>query len=554
MLTQYKKPIMLEIEEFPEKWELKEIELYYLISIISILIIFSLNLLFPPTDANSVRYMLSALVQSEAAIIAVVVSLSLLGVQLVASSYSSRVIQVFKSAQFFWLLLLYYIAVMAIGMWVLMGIKDQDFSCLWVAISYSLGILAFLALVPYIWKVLELISPYTLIDRISTNITNESILSTKITGERNDPIQPIMDIIIGSLEKHDEGIIIHGLNIIKSKTSILFNTASLDARQDISFIFLHLSAIGKLSSSKNDEYATIKIIETIGEIAYVAEDNGLIAPSAKAIKSLEEIGSSAAERRLSDPTSLTLGCLKKAVERITDPAVKKKYCEFALEVLLSIEKIGEIAVDQKLNEVIESEISAIETIAVLLIKQDYNVAYKSIEIIEKVGTASIDLDILEAPWYAAFSLKNIGIEASKKANEHVANGAAGSLGSLGDKIIQYLEEITPKYAVEDKLNEKSATIVSIIDNIAEALSEVGLSGIKYRIDGPVRISALSIFRIRHKSMEILRFDYQRRSVADQLRDYLEEIKAEAQSSPSPEIFRETIEVIERFHIDDVTGA
>ncbi|MCJ7445282.1 MAG: tetratricopeptide repeat protein [Methanotrichaceae archaeon] len=76
---------MFEIEEFPEKWETRGIELYYIITIIAVFISFELNLLLPPTDANSVRYMLSALVQSEAAIIAVVVSLSLLGVQLVAS-------------------------------------------------------------------------------------------------------------------------------------------------------------------------------------------------------------------------------------------------------------------------------------------------------------------------------------------------------------------------------------------------------------------------------------------------------------------------------------
>ena len=51
---------------------------------------------FLHTDVDSARYMLSALVQSEAAIVALVVMLSLVAVQLAAQSYSARVIEVFR--------------------------------------------------------------------------------------------------------------------------------------------------------------------------------------------------------------------------------------------------------------------------------------------------------------------------------------------------------------------------------------------------------------------------------------------------------------------------
>jgi uncharacterized membrane protein len=40
------------------------------------------------TDVNSARYMLSALVQSQAAIVAIVITLTLIAVQLTASAYS----------------------------------------------------------------------------------------------------------------------------------------------------------------------------------------------------------------------------------------------------------------------------------------------------------------------------------------------------------------------------------------------------------------------------------------------------------------------------------
>jgi uncharacterized membrane protein len=42
------------------------------------------------TDVNSARYMLSALVQSQAAIVAIVITLTLIAVQLTASAYSPR--------------------------------------------------------------------------------------------------------------------------------------------------------------------------------------------------------------------------------------------------------------------------------------------------------------------------------------------------------------------------------------------------------------------------------------------------------------------------------
>lgn len=74
---------------------------------------------FLHTDVDSARYMLSALIQSEAAIVALVVTLSLVAVQLAAQAYSARVIEVFSRAP---------------DLWILMGIYG-------IAIFYGLGVL-----------------------------------------------------------------------------------------------------------------------------------------------------------------------------------------------------------------------------------------------------------------------------------------------------------------------------------------------------------------------------------------------------------------------------
>jgi uncharacterized membrane protein len=79
------------------KW-LNRLTLYFVLGAVTITalhIVFSYSG-FLHTDVDSARYMLSALVQSEAAIVALVVTLSLVAVQLAAQSYSARVIEVFR--------------------------------------------------------------------------------------------------------------------------------------------------------------------------------------------------------------------------------------------------------------------------------------------------------------------------------------------------------------------------------------------------------------------------------------------------------------------------
>lgn len=68
------------------------------------------------TDVESARALLTALTTGEAAILAIVVSLSLVAVQLAASSYSARVIEVFRRTLDLWILILVYGVAMFYGL------------------------------------------------------------------------------------------------------------------------------------------------------------------------------------------------------------------------------------------------------------------------------------------------------------------------------------------------------------------------------------------------------------------------------------------------------
>ncbi|MCG2728078.1 MAG: DUF2254 domain-containing protein [Candidatus Methanoperedenaceae archaeon] len=84
------------------------------------------NFSFLHTDVDSARYMLSALVQSEAAIVALVVTLSLVAVQLAAQSYSARVIEVFRRTPDLWILMGIYGAAIFYGLGVLKLIERAN--------------------------------------------------------------------------------------------------------------------------------------------------------------------------------------------------------------------------------------------------------------------------------------------------------------------------------------------------------------------------------------------------------------------------------------------
>ena len=60
------------------------------------------------TDSNSALYLLSTIAQSSASIVAIVISLSLLVIQYSASTYSARVVDIFKNDFRLWALILFY--------------------------------------------------------------------------------------------------------------------------------------------------------------------------------------------------------------------------------------------------------------------------------------------------------------------------------------------------------------------------------------------------------------------------------------------------------------
>jgi len=244
------------------------------------------------TNIETAHYLLSALVQSEAAIIAIVITLSLVAVQLTASSYSPRVIDIFKESNDLKIVMGSYIFSMMVGFIVLKNISDIYGVCdeFFISLSLFLGFYCFVALVPYISNTLTTLNPLVLINKFSQEITKVTLLEA-------DPILPTFKIIERFIRSdyNDYNIVEQGLNIVKNRICSIFEKETFNFREDGSIslgIFNHFDELYKLALEKKDDITLQILIKNIEAIELKAIERKYENIIDRGIGSLEVIGRS----------------------------------------------------------------------------------------------------------------------------------------------------------------------------------------------------------------------------------------------------------------------
>ena len=296
------------------------------------------------TDVTSARYMLSALVQSQAAIVAIVITLTLIAVQLTASAYSPRVIDIFKKNPDMWILLGCYGVSIFYGFIVLKLVEgvEGEFvsqSAIWtlgpisvsfefcVSMAYWLGAFTFVALFPYMLNIISLLKPENIINRLTSDITKDKILKyiklakTSVGVEIStvdDPILPIMDIIHGSIMKYDLGTTRVGLNAV---TYHVIEIIDSDGEGELSEYFCdHLQRTSGLAASRADEKSTVEAITNLGIFGRSTVVKELKVATWQAALFIGVIGKATAEKGLN---TATVGAVL-SLEFIGKAAAKKK--------------------------------------------------------------------------------------------------------------------------------------------------------------------------------------------------------------------------------------
>jgi hypothetical protein len=283
----------------------------FTVSII-IIILLSLDILFASKDAESAKYMLSALVQSEAAIIAIFITLSLVAVQMTASSYSERVIEVFKDDLYLKILIAIYMISMIYGLCTLKLITADNVLTIESDISRSfiVGVVAFLVLILYLNHILNLLDPHRIIDILSQKMINNPTQTIANFESENDFLQPIMDILIGSLKKYDDEILRYGLETIFKNIDLLSRDFNWDHQQGENFIIIinkNIALIGNLAISRKDGYAAIEIMNTNSKIGLSLMR--LNVDASVAVRSFRELGIRGIENGLREVASEAVNSL-----------------------------------------------------------------------------------------------------------------------------------------------------------------------------------------------------------------------------------------------------
>lgn len=383
------------------------------------------------------RYLISALVQSLAATIALVITLSLVAVQLAAQSYSARVIDVYKNNPDMWILLSIYIAVIFYGLGLLkvidVGVAGINME-LAIFAAYFLGFFAFMCLVPYMLKTLNLLKPSTIITLLAIDITKEKVL-TSINAEDNtsskiDPVQPIADMANSALERNDYATVRDGLTTIKNSTihmleNIHFNS---DEEKDLAeHILKHLQRIGIQAVKKENEDSTLSAITCINEIGIKTAERKLKEFTVSALEMLKNIGT-------------------KAVDKKLELAVKK--------VVLALWDIGTKAAGKELNLVTETAVQAIWD----------------------VGAKAEDENLETIAEWVASALWNVGWEAAVKDLDLAVETTVQALRDVGIKVAEDKSEKETLYiengleALMKKAKEKGWT--EITKEIKEAIQTI----------------------------------------------------------------------------------
>jgi len=437
------------------------------------------------TDADSARYLLSAMVQAQAAIIAIVITLTLIAVQLTASAYSPRVIHVFRNNPDMWLLLGFYGISMLYGLVVLKMVgggagdtvsQDIFWSLGCVSISfefcvsfaYWLEIFTFVALFPYMLNITSLLESENIIKRLATKITKDNILNPK-----KDPIQPIMDLIHGAVMKYDIATVVCGLDAVTEKAVIdLYN--NLDNENILAQFCGHLGRAGRYAVHAGEDESAIEIIGCLKDIGVLTIEMRYNKAAKTVAPYIELIGTFAAEKRLRFVTCDAAASLKV----VGTLAAKNQLEDVTVQYTDSLGNVGMYAADNKLEIAAQDAVRYLECVGKCAAKNQLRDAtVQALDSLGRVGMYAAENELKYVTSEAVRSLRDVGKAAAKNKLEDAILQAVTSLGDVGTSVVEKgLEEGAMEAVLSLRDVGKAAAkneLEAATEQTAESLGAVG---------------------------------------------------------------------------------
>ncbi len=429
------------------------------------------------------RYLISALVQSLAATIALVVSLSLIAIQFAAESHSSRIIEFYKRNPDMWILISIYIVVIFYGLALLkvidIGVVGINMEIA-IYFAYFLGLFAFICLIPYIWSTLNLLKISTAIKWFEEDITKENVLAALEDGEditEKDPVQPIIDIMNSAFERNDYETVRNGLKVIKKNTIVILENPleEKEEKEIINYIIQHIAEFGIYGANKKKEIFVRDIIISLYEIGVKAIENERKNSFCEITKALEQVGIKAAENEL----EVTLDVVLKLIE-ITKKAIEKKSLESCtLKAIRAFENISIKTTDNRLKNINLYVVNGLQEIGAQTIeKGNENISEEIAIALGYIGTEFVKKDLRKVGFMVVRVLEEMGTEALKKELDRTSARAIFALGNVGAQDAKSNDPKIMKESLDNLKNFSESKSGNITRAIVKALQNIGMQSIE----------------------------------------------------------------------------
>ncbi|ODS36025.1 MAG: hypothetical protein A7315_14520 [Candidatus Altiarchaeales archaeon WOR_SM1_79] len=260
-------------------------------------------------NADSARYLLSATTQAKAAIIALVVTLTLIAVQLTSQTYSQRIIGLFRSViknYPFWLLLFFYSVSIMYDVVILGTVKgNSDLFDHRISFAVLLTGFALIALVPYTRNVMDNLYPPNIIDRIIGELDLDSMKeSVNLERELDRVVRSVVVIIKMAINYDDVTTSESGIEKLEELLEKLFYFALENQMGDEEYLAIvryfcsQFEKIGDRATFREDGDSVIRVCQALEKIGKLTAENGLDDATTQVISSLGYVGIKVAEKRL----------------------------------------------------------------------------------------------------------------------------------------------------------------------------------------------------------------------------------------------------------------
>jgi len=489
------------------------------------LLIFGKYQLFQ-TNTENALYLLSALVQSQAAIVSLVITLTLIAIQMTASSYTPRVVDVLKKNPDMWFLLVIYIESISLGFFVLKSVARSENSPL-VSLIFILGIYTFLALFLYMFNTIKLLRPDEVVKMLVGDINVGNIQLKRGT---DDIMQPVFDVVHASINRYDVTTTRTGLNQLFFRIKELYPEFDEDARDRIVQQFCEHIKRSSIIAIRNEDEGTLheilnvlenygfetsgdmrskdgfyiimqvihfigiraadkKLDQTVRDVAYVFKSIGLQYSEKKQIQQvnqiigeLGEIGLHSANCGLMDGTQAVASVLGE----IGRDAAGKGFNDtipFAANHLMTI---GIQTSENRWHDPIYSVTSAFGRIGDQAVECGFEQeTIQLVDSLQKVGKHAANKKFGDGTQSVIYTLGSIGARAAVEELKNAAQSAAATIGNIGEmaadnrldwptRSASEMLELIGVRAADKQLEDVVITSAEALGMVGEHAAEAGL--------------------------------------------------------------------------------